>query len=232
MSKLLVLIDIDGTMLHPGMTPRYALAEAVYRYTGKKIKFTVPQLAGMTDPLIVNNALDFLNVPVENRDGLPDRILKSYLENLSRRYIQANDWRLYPGVVDLLNYLQEQPVRLGLITGNLKQGAMIKLKPFNLEKYFSMGVFSSDHPDRDRLPPIALEKCRQLFNEDYQPKQVVIIGDTTRDVWCAHRNGMRAVAVIRHADRRASIVAEKPDLIVNGFEKIDPIKNYLATLIG
>jgi len=230
-NRLLILIDIDGTMLHPGLTPRHSLAEAIFRHTGKRIEFTVPQLAGMTDPLIVNNALDFLNIPAQNRDGLPDRILGTYLEILSRRYPQAADRRLYPGVVDLLNYLQEQPVRLGLITGNLEQGAMIKLKPFNLAQYFSMGVFSSDNPDRDILPPIAVKKCRQRFDEDYQAEQVLIIGDTVRDVWCAHRNGMRAVAVVRHADRRTAIITENPDLIVDHFEDITPVVDYLNTLL-
>ncbi|MDO9548844.1 MAG: HAD hydrolase-like protein, partial [Candidatus Marinimicrobia bacterium] len=74
-------------------------------------------------------------------------------------------------------------------------------------------------------------KCRQQFSEDYRPEQVVIIGDTVRDVWCAHRNGMRAVAVVRHADRRTAIVAENPDLIVDHFEDITPIIGYLNSLI-
>ena len=230
-NKLLILIDIDGTLIHPGLTPRYALAEAIHQHTEQRIEFTVPQLAGMTDPLIVKNALDFLNIPVQNRDGLPECILETYLEILALRYPKAADRQLYPGAIDLLDYLQDQPVRLGLITGNQERGAMIKLKPFDLVQYFSMGVFSSDHPDRDQLPPIALTKCRCLYSEDYRPEQVVIIGDTVRDVWCAHRNGMRAIAVVRHADRRAAIRAENPDLIVDHFMDITPIIDYLSSRI-
>jgi len=231
MNKLLILIDIDGTLIHPGMTPRHALAEAIHNHTGQRVEFTVPMLAGMTDPLIMANALDFLDIPVQDRDGLPDRILVTYLEILARRYPLATDHHLYPGVLDLLNYLKAQPVRLGLITGNQEQGAIIKLKPFDLTRYFSMGVFSSDHPDRDQLPPIALAKCRQQFGEDYRLDQVVVIGDTVRDVWCAHRNGMRAIAVVRHADRRAAIAVENPDLIVEHFEDLAPVRTYLNALI-
>ena len=231
MNRLLILIDIDGTLLHPGMTPRRSLAEAIHVHTGQRVEFTVPMLAGMTDPLIVANALDFLDIPDQDRDGLPDRILVTYLEILAHYYLLATDHHLYPGVLDLLNYLQAQPVRLGLITGNQEQGAIIKLKPFDLTRYFSMGVFSSDHPDRDQLPPIALAKCCQQFGEDYRPDQVVVIGDTVRDVWCAHRNGMRAIAVVRHADRRVAIAAENPDLIVEHFEDLTPVRDYLNTLI-
>jgi len=231
MNKLLILVDIDGTLLHPGLTPRHSLAEAVYRHTGRRIEFTVPQLAGMTDPLIVDNALNFLNISTERRDGLPERILSSYLEILAQRYPRATDRRLYPGAVNLLNYLRKKDVRLGLITGNLERGAMIKLQPFGLAEYFTMGVFSSDHPDRDSLPPVALTKCRQLFGEDYRPEQVVIIGDTVRDVWCAHRNGMQAIAVVRHADRRTAIVAENPELLIDSFEDITPIDKFLSSML-
>jgi len=232
MPKILILIDIDGTLLYPGMTPRHALSAAIRQYTGKTIEFTVPMLAGMTDPLIVRNALDFLGVGDNIRDNLPERILETYLEILADHYPRAKDPRLYPGARTLLRLLQDMPVRLGLITGNLERGAMIKLQPFGLAEYFSMGVFGSDHSDRDRLPLIALEKCHERFRENYSPKQVVIIGDSVRDVLCAHRNGMRAIAVVRHKDRLASITAENPDLIVSGFIKLDPVKNYLVTLIG
>ncbi|MGC9365250.1 MAG: HAD family hydrolase [Fidelibacterota bacterium] len=231
MPKLLILIDIDGTLLYPGMAPRYALAAAIEEFVGKTLRFEVDHLAGMTDPLIVADALRRLNIPAEKRDGLPEKILDRYLVLLQRRYPDAEDHHLYPGTLTLLNYLQSQAVRLGLISGNLEQGARIKLAPFNLMRYFSLGVFSNDHARRDRLPTIALEKCRRQFKEDYPPQRVIIIGDTIRDVRCAHRNAMRAIAVVRHAERRAGIEAEKPDLIVENFEDITPIRKYIESFL-
>ena len=229
MPKHLILIDIDGTLLYPGLTPRRSLAAAIQKHTGQAIEFTVPMLAGMTDPLIVTNALQQLGTP--ESDGLPGRILATYLDILAEHYPQANDHYLYPGVEVFLRWLGNLPLRLGLITGNLERGAMIKLAPFGLAAYFSMGVFSSDHADRDQLPLIALEKCKARFNEEYSRDRVIIVGDTFRDVRCARRNGMRAIAVIRHAERRAAIEAEKPDLIVEGFEDLTPIMDYIKQLL-
>lgn len=231
MPKLLILIDIDGTLLYPGMAPRYALAAAIEEFVGKTLRFEVDHLAGMTDPLIVADALRRLNVSAEKRDGLPEKILDRYLVLLQQRYPDAEDHYLYPGTLTLLDYLQSQAVRLGLISGNLEQGARIKLAPFDLMRYFSLGVFSNDHARRDRLPTIALEKCRRQFKEDYPPQRVIIIGDTIRDVWCAHCNDMRAIAVVRHAERQAGIEAEKPDLIVENFEDITPIRKYIESFV-
>lgn len=210
------------------MTPRQALAEAIFRHTRQRIDFNVEQLAGLTDPLIIQNALDRLGISAANRDGLVDKILASYLDIFADRYPVAKDQTLFPGVTDLLDYLKLQAFRLGLITGNVERGAMIKLKPFGLWDYFSMGVFSSDAPNRDQLPVIALEKVKRQFAETYLPENVIIIGDTVRDVLCAHRNGMRSIAVLRYTERRKSIEVEKPDLIISGFEDLSPIMKYLS----
>ena len=229
--SLLILVDIDGTLISPGMAPRQSLGDAIQRITGRKIDFEVHHLAGYTDPGIVVNALDRLGISATERDGIVHRILTQYLEILAERYPNSNEKYLFPGVLDLLNYLQSARYRVGLITGNMEKGAAIKLKPFGLLDYFSFGVYGSDHHDRDQLPLIALQKVRQRFNESYSPVQVVIIGDTIRDVWSAHRNRMRCIAVIRHEERRKAIVAEFPDLTVSGFENIQTIKTYLKTLI-
>jgi phosphoglycolate phosphatase-like HAD superfamily hydrolase len=228
--SLLILVDIDGTLIYPGMAPRQSLGEAIQRKTGRKIDFEVHHLAGYTDPCIVVNALERLGISATERDGLVDQILAQYLEILAKRYPNNNEKYLFPGAINLLNYLQNARYRVGLITGNIEQGAAIKLKPFGLLDYFSFGVYGSDHHNRDQLPLIAMKKVRQRFNESYSPVHVVIIGDTIRDVWSAHRNRMRCIAVIRHEERREAIVAESPDLIVSGFENIQTIKTYLKTL--
>jgi len=228
--SLLILMDIDGTLISPGMAPRQSLGEAIHRITGKRISFEVRHLAGYTDPGIVVNALDRLGVSATEQDGLVDRILVQYLEILAERYPNSNEKYVFPGVIDLLNYLQNARYRVGLITGNMEQGASIKLKPFGLMDFFSFGVYGSDHHDRDQLPMIALQKVQQRFNESYSPVQVVVIGDTIRDVWSAHRNRMRCIAVIRHEERHKAIVAESPDLTVSGFENIQTIRTYLETL--
>jgi phosphoglycolate phosphatase len=228
---LLVLIDLDGTLISCGLTPRQALANALFQHTGKVVEFGYSQLAGLTDPLIIDGALERLAIPESQRNELTQKILETYLDILAERYPQATDRTLHGGVVELLEYLQDCGFRIGLISGNSKQGAAIKLKPFNLMQYFSFGVFGSDHAERDNLPLIALRKVQQKFNESYAPDRVVIIGDTVRDVQCARRNGMRSIVVIRREDQRKLILDENPDLIVDNFEDLQPIQNYLQRLL-
>ena len=228
---LLILIDLDGTLVSCGLTPRQALTNALFQHTGKMVEFGYSQLAGLTDPLIIEGALERLVIPESQWNELNHKILKTYLNILTEYYPQATDRILYPGVVELLEYLQDCNFRIGMISGNTKKGAAIKLKPFNLEQYFSFGVFGSDHAERDNLPLIALRKVHQKFNESYVLDRVVIIGDTVRDVQCARRNGMNSIVVIRREDQRQAILSENPDLIVNNFEDLQPIQHYLRQLL-
>lgn len=222
----LVLVDIDGTLISPGMTPRCCLAQAIYNFTGKTIEFQVEQLAGNTDPLIVSNALTQLGIPPAEHDGLAGKILSHYLELLQRQYPGAKDKRVFPGAVQLLEYLQSQQVRLGIITGNLMLGAYCKLSAFGLWDYFSFGVFGDDSYDRIDLPPIALTRVQEMFGETYQPNEVVIIGDTLNDVRCAKSNGMHSAVVLRREEWRADIEEAGPDLLLTSFEPLEVFRQW------
>jgi phosphoglycolate phosphatase len=228
--NLLILIDLDGTLISAGLTPRQALAEALFQHTGKIVEFSYSQLAGLTDPLIVEGALERLAIPESRREELTHKVLKTYLSILAERYPRATDQILHAGAVELLEYLHGCGFRMGLISGNIKQGAGIKLKPFAFGQYFSFGVFGSDHVKRDNLPLVALRKVHQQFNENYAPEQVVVIGDTVHDVRCARCNGMHSIVVIRREDQREAILRENPDLVVNNFEDLEPVRNYLQNI--
>lgn len=224
--RKLVLVDIDGTLIAPGMTPRRALAQAIADFTGQTITFRVEQLAGNTDPLIVSNALEQLGIPPDKRDGLAGKILWRYLKLLIEQYPAAEDKQVFPGARELITYLLQQPVRLGLITGNLLLGAYTKLRVFGLWDCFSFGVFGDDSYYRTELPPIALKRAAEMFGEEYHPQDVLIIGDTVNDVLCAHQNGMVSVIVLRREEWRAAITTAQPELLVSSFEPLTEFQEW------
>ena len=229
-TRKLVLIDIDGTMLSPGLTPRRALSQAIGELTGAQFEFQVSQLAGFTDPLIVQNALAKLGWSEERQNGMPSRIIRRYVELLQERYPEAEDKRMWPGVPELLAFLAEHQARLGIITGNVQQGARIKLAPFGLWEHFSFGVFGDDSADRNQLPRLALQKVAARFGENYTPSDVIVIGDTLQDVRCAHVNGMRCCIVLRRPEWRAEITAAQPELLLESFAPLTPLQNWLMSL--
>jgi phosphoglycolate phosphatase-like HAD superfamily hydrolase len=104
--------------------------------------------------------------------------------------------RLMPGIPHLLETLAEQPgLVLGLLTGNVAMGAQLKLESFGIWHYFQLGAYGSDHHDRNVLVPIAQQRTQVLLGHTIPAQQTFVIGDTPRDIACAHAHGAHAIAV-------------------------------------
>lgn len=197
-NKALFLFDIDGTLISPGITARELFVEIVTELTGKKIPLEVQHVAGFTDPLILKDMLQRAGIEgIELKDAI-DKFFPIYYERLEERYKAAADKKIYDEVGNLLKELSEEKnIYLGLVTGNMKRSAMIKLTPFGLERFFPVGAFASDDPDRDKLPPIAVGRAEKDWNVEFQDKNVFVVGDTIHDIRCALVNNYRAVGIAR-----------------------------------
>lgn len=198
MTRVLVLFDIDGTLLlTPGAGRRAITAALADREVDPSVWQRI-RFDGKTDPQIVREMLEAVG---DGGAGDPDAIaliLQRYLvlleEELARR---PGHTRLLPGVAALLDRLEaEGDVVLGLLTGNVAGGAGLKLRSGGLDPArFRVGAFGSDSSHRPDLPAIAAERAAPLFGRVPAGEMVVIVGDTPADVTCGRAIGARAVAV-------------------------------------
>ncbi len=93
----------------------------------------------------------------------------------------------------MLSWLEGRSgVALGLVTGNYEPVARLKLARAGIGKWFrsAPGGFGSDSEDRAALPPIARRRAGHVPRD-----RTIVIGDTPRDIACAHADGLRCVAV-------------------------------------
>jgi phosphoglycolate phosphatase len=193
----LVLFDIDGTLLLSDGAGRRAIMRAleeVYGATGPRDY----HFDGKTDPQIVRELMRLA--------GLGDDRIDAGMQALFKRYVQCLHEELrrpghkpyaLPGVPALLDALEEETeVTLGLLTGNLRQGAEAKLESVGLDAdRFRVGAFGSDHEHRRELPAVALARAKADLGTEFPGAHVVIIGDTPADLTCGHGVGARAIGV-------------------------------------
>lgn len=225
----LVLFDIDGTLLHGGTSARESLAVALSEVTGKQIELRTEDVAGNTDLGIFRHALEREGFESDEIDRLLPRTIERYLEVVSEAYPSRNDQYLFPGIKELLARLNDRDdIRLGLLTGNLMEGARIKLEPFDIWHYFEVGAFGSDAANRNDLPGIALQKARDQLGEHYTPEQTLIVGDTPRDALCAKVNDIRALIICRRPEWLEEIQQHHPFLIVNSTENVEYVFHIIT----
>lgn len=211
------LFDVDGTLIRADGAGRTALSRAfaqVFRLDQETVDAAVHrvELRGRIDPWIHDQIARYLGLDLERR--YPE-LVKAYLDHL-RRCLAAQPGRVLPGVLSLLHTLtQRDDAALGLLTGNLRAGARIKLKACGLPDFFPEGGFGEDGPDRPSLGRIAHRRCERLLGANIPPGQVVVIGDTEHDVHTARACGFLAVAVATGWTDPAILRASSPDLYLD-----------------
>ena len=191
----LILFDIDGTLLSCGPQVRPIFASALFDVLGTEGRLEAYDFAGKTDPTIVLELAASGGVP--RAEALPRiaEVRALYAERLAERLDPAR-MTLLPGVVDLLEGLAgREDVALGLLTGNWRPCATIKLAPFDLNRFFEIGAFGCDGIDRCELPPIALARAEERFGRRFTSEDTLIVGDSVHDVACAHAHGIPCLAV-------------------------------------
>jgi phosphoglycolate phosphatase-like HAD superfamily hydrolase len=221
--KKLILFDIDGTLINTGGAGVCSLEKAFNELFGVKDTFKDYSMAGKTDRQIMREGLKIQGLL--SGDGDLNRLVKEYLRNLK---VEINNpmRRFQPGIKGLLDALREEWFPLGLLTGNLEEGARIKLEPFGLNEYFPEGAFGSDHEDRDSLLPIAIEKfSRRGFS--FSPGDCVVVGDTPRDVKCARVHGAPNIAVATGPYSKEDLIASDADVVFDTLEDIDRCMEFI-----
>jgi phosphoglycolate phosphatase len=179
----LVLFDIDATLIDSGGAGIRALNSSFQELFSLEEAFEGIRMAGKTDTEIVKECLLKHNISI---DDTLDAVSSAYLKHLQKE-IQNDRKHVKPGVYELLDHLSTRKnLGLGLLTGNLEQGARIKLEAFHLNRYFLTGAFGSDDEDRNNLLPIAMKRFETLCQQRIEIDECIIIGDTPRDVACAH----------------------------------------------
>lgn len=224
-SHRLVLFDIDGTLLSAGRAAR----ESVLKALGRAYEWSArPEhddrarydFSGKTDPQIVRELVAG-SVGPELCEASLERALAIYLEELRAR-LTPESVVPKPGIAELLRRLDSEPgVTLGLLTGNLEEGARLKLEPPGFNRYFPFGAFGSDCADRYQLPAVAVERARAHCGRDFAGKAIVIVGDSVHDVACGRSLGVRAVAVATGPTPSERLAAAEPDVLLRDFADVE-----------
>ena len=193
----LVLFDIDGTMLWTDGAGRRAVYRALEEVYGTPAPDT-HEFDGKTDPQIDRELMTMAGTPRGDVDALLPRALSRYVDELRAELGDASHAdKVYPGVAALLDALEARSdVVLGLLTGNVRDGAAAKLAAVGIDgARFRVGAFGSDHADRPALPAIARQRAETLLGHAVEGSDVVVIGDTPADMACGRGIGARAIGV-------------------------------------
>ncbi len=190
----LVLFDIDGTLILSGGAGEKAFGRVCETEFGVADGSTRLNFAGRTDLSIIRDF--FVMNQIEATPENFQRFLSRYLLHLQKLIVQLQG-RVLPGVLEMIREINAlpQPPLVGLLTGNIRPGAQIKLTHYKLWDSFRMGAFADDHEDRNQIAVIARERGNRELGRELDGEEIIVIGDTPRDIECAKAIKARSLAV-------------------------------------
>lgn len=195
MKPTILLFDIDGTLVTTGGVGHRALERAFEQVYGRSDAFAHTRFDGMTDRAIVRRGLEAIGrTPTE---AAIDAALPVYLEVLAEEVARADPrrYRVHPGMTEAVDAALQRGMAVGLGTGNIKEGARLKLARVGLYERFAFGGFGCDHEDRTELVRRGALRGAQALGLPLEQCRVVVIGDTPKDVTAAMGIGAECIGV-------------------------------------
>jgi len=209
----LLLFDIDGTLLLTGGAASNAVDKAFERLYNVKNIMSGIKVDGKTDPII----LEEMFKKGLNREFSSDEaefVFHEYISLLDAELEKAENFRVMPGIYDLLDYLVGyENILLGIATGNIEQGAWAKLKYCGLHNYFSFGGFGSDSANREQLIRVAIKRAN--IDCDNSIESTYVIGDTPLDIIHGRAAGALTVGVSTGSYTYLELEKYNPDFLFN-----------------
>jgi phosphoglycolate phosphatase-like HAD superfamily hydrolase len=225
-NRKLVLFDIDGTILLTAGAGLRAILAALGDEVPDVQQLKRVRFDGKTDPQIVAELLELVGRPEARESERVRDLCRRYVGHLARELERPTSrTTLMPGIPELLDRLEEEDgVLLGLLTGNLAEGAALKLRSGGIDpSRFRVGAYGSDAGHRAELPPIATRRAAPFFGREPTGAEVVIIGDTPADIACGEGISARAVAVATGSYSVADLAACAPHAVFEDFRDTERV---------
>jgi phosphoglycolate phosphatase-like HAD superfamily hydrolase len=215
----LVLFDIDGTLVHTGGAGIKAFAKTFATQFNaldgaEKINF-----AGRTDVNLVREFFGLHQIAATPENFR--RFFEGYVFWLDQTVAQSNGGACH-GVLKFIDDLLSlpDPPMLGLLTGNIRLGAEIKLRRYDLWDVFETGAFADDHEDRNQIAVAALARGSRVLDRQLRGEEIIVVGDTPHDIRCGRFIGAKTLAVATGGAKLDELKQHQPDWAVEDLTRI------------
>jgi phosphoglycolate phosphatase len=217
-SPALFLFDVDGTLLSTGGSGYRSFIRSCQEVLGITGPLNRVSMAGKLDRMI------FQEIVEHSRPDLAEKELTEYWLSFKEKYIEYlhaesldhRGWTLMPGVAELVEFSATLG-SLVLLTGNVREGAKIKLSVLGLDRYFPTGGFGEHNVSRTQLAEIAFAEACRYYGIDFSPQRTFVLGDTAHDIQAAKAIGARSIAVATGTVSAEELAGAGADLLVENF---------------
>ncbi|MGW2364759.1 HAD family hydrolase [Streptomyces sp. NPDC001667] len=220
--RRLVYWDIDHTLIENSGISKETYAAAYEALTGETPR-AAAVTEGRTDRSIMRGMFD-----AHGRRMPPWAEVEVALAHAGSARFEALQKRgaMLPGVREALKAVgRMEGVVQSVLTGNIRENALVKLAAFGLDGFLDLevGAYGADGDDRAELVPVARARAARAYTgvDDLTP--TVLIGDTPRDVAAAFDSGVNIIAVASGVHDAAALSAVGAPFVLADLQETDAV---------
>jgi phosphoglycolate phosphatase-like HAD superfamily hydrolase len=230
----LLLFDLDGTLMLTGGAGLRAFSSTAVELFGEKFSFDGVVTGGGLDPMLFREGAQRSGLTVNDDDH--ERFRDLFLVRLAEELVRSSAGvRVMPGIITLLDDLRrcDNEVAIGLVTGNYTKAVPIKLGAVKIDhSWFHYNGFGDEADERAALVALAIERYHRARGDGLAAEDVIIIGDTPRDVACAKANGCLCLGVATGSTKVEQLREAGADLAVPDLADPSPLWELMGREIS
>jgi phosphoglycolate phosphatase len=217
-NNLLVLWNIDLTLVDVARVTRAAYAEAFARVVGRPLVHP-PQMAGRSEPEVFFDALasndaDMSEAAEQQLEPFSAELAKAMA---ARRNELTTQGQQMPGAADALKAVHSlEGVVQSVVTGTSRPNAILKLEVFGLDGYLDLeiGGYGDEVYPRGTLLSVVRQRASDKHGISFDEHNTVYIADSPRDVAAAKVGGARSIAVASGRSTVTELRDAEPDSVL------------------
>ena len=225
MDKKLVLWDIDGTLMSCYNDGTKAMNAAFQKWTGHPNAMGEIIAGTSMDSAMMDSIMEKFGIDPSEKPAITDEFARCLTDIVAKDM----DKKVLPGIPEILERLSaDDRVMMGLITSNLKVGAMIKLDSVGLGPYFGFGAFGDYPGEKWDAARATVEKIREETGETFPKEDLFVIGDTRYDIRCAQKIGATSIAVATGWMPYEMLEKEEADYLLRSLQDVEGFMEILG----
>ncbi len=202
-----VIFDVDGTITQTNELIFAAFNYVTEKYAGKK--YPPAEITAMFGPP-EEGTLEKV-VGKENIEAALEDFLEFYRSNHSALA------RIYPGILEILEYLKQRNVLMAVFTGKGRHSTLITLNEFNIQKYFDIVVTGNDVINH-KPSGEGITKILNYFG--LAAENVLMVGDAVADIIASREAGVPVAAVVWDSYGKDKVKNMKVDYLFESVEEL------------
>ncbi len=229
MNNTVVLFDIDWTLIK-GTGPFYIEAHrvALKQVLGVDLEqdFNITPHEGKVGIQFVRDLAIERGIDPQIASDKAGEVINATDDYLAK-YSDKLEITEISGARKALEEFKKRGLLLGVLTGNSRRTAELKLKKAGLYEYFSLGAYGNETFNRVELVDIAKRRAEEIIGSQITKDNIFLIGDNLRDVSCGKEGGVKTIAVASGPVNYDTLIESSADLVLHSLSEIDKLVEFI-----